>query len=193
MTDKNHARRFNSYAMPKVNQMWAAKVLGMSENPKYTSGPDLLFDDGKFVEVKFTLSNPKKTNRRRDYSKSWTVLDPQTEYEETQGRIGFWGLGLYELDRLVDDIDPSDFKDLKKLELFVKSRELYIIAWNWIYQFPASHVSGQTERSKWDRYLRYPKARLIPTTTRQYPVEKGFVYLTQGVPENLFANISQNP
>jgi hypothetical protein len=188
MSKSNHARKFNASQMPRVNQAWAARVLNMDENPDYNNGPDLI-DEDKFVEVKFTLSNPRKKNRKRNYSKSWTVLEPQTKYQRAQKKKGFWGLGLYELDRNVDDIETDN---LEELESMVLSRKLYIITWKWIYRFPLHHTSGRTEKSEWDRYLRYPKQNRIPKTTLAYPVEKGLVCLTQGVPEGMF-NIHYPP
>jgi len=49
-------RKFNSI-MPYYNHKWAAEVLGMELNEEI--GPDLI-DDYKFLELKFTLVNPKK-------------------------------------------------------------------------------------------------------------------------------------
>ena len=55
-----------------------------------------------------------------------------------------------------------------------------------MYQFPSSHTKGQTEISEWDHYLRYPKFKLLPKTTKTIEVEKGLVFLSQGVNESNF-------
>ncbi|MBS3093665.1 hypothetical protein J4456_03755 [Candidatus Pacearchaeota archaeon] len=65
------SREFNSL-MPKVNHAWASDVLNVSLNSGL--GPDL-FDEGKFVELKFSLINPKPYNceKLRKYPKAWIV------------------------------------------------------------------------------------------------------------------------
>jgi len=62
-------RKFNN-VMPEVNEIWAAKVLGMEVNNK---GIDLISNQC-IVEIKFCLNNGKN-----DYPLSWTVLEYQMD------------------------------------------------------------------------------------------------------------------
>jgi hypothetical protein len=166
------ARIFNSHYMPRVNEEWAALVLGMQVNPD--SGPDLV-DENKNVEVKFTLISP------RNYPRSWTVLEHQMDYNN--GKPCFWALGTYELNRPVKKIRD---RDIPRLEKLVVNRELYLVTWDWMHQYPASEVSGQTETSSWHNTFRYPKLKDLPKITHSFKVEKGLVHLTEGVPEKEF-------
>lgn len=168
------ARKFNTL-MPYYNHRWAAEVLGMKLNQE--EGPDLI-DDHKFVELKFALTNPKehKEVKSKNYSRSWTVLGLQTDYITRQKR--YWGLALYELSKPVKSIDIFDMKDLENLVL---SRELFIVEWAWIHQFPAHHTNGKTKISKWDEILIYPKHNKLPEIIKTYGVKKGIVHITNGV------------
>lgn len=173
-------RKFNSI-MPIVNEIWASKVLNMELN--LGKGPDL-FDDKKFVEVKFSLINPKQGEG--NYPKSWTVQNHQPKYSKDPRYIekeGFWGLGLYELDRSVRDIKTTDRQELEQMVL---SRELTVIKWDWMKQFPVHRVNGKTKRSEWENYFRYPKASKIPEISHKYNLEKGIVYFTAGVNPGMF-------
>ncbi|MBS3076076.1 hypothetical protein J4429_06515 [Candidatus Pacearchaeota archaeon] len=144
-------------------------------------GPDVI-DDKKFLEVKFCLTKPKG-NEKGNYPCSWTVLDHQVEYAEFWLQQGFWGLGLYELDRPVKEIRTYD---REKLESMVLQRELYIVEWAWMDRFPPHRVSGKTKYSQWKNSFRYPKFGEIPKIKRTIQVEKGLVYLTKGVSDYLF-------
>lgn len=170
-------RKFNNF-MPRVNEQWAARVLAMERN--LGKGPDLI-DDGKFVEIKFCLINPKA--KGQNYPRIWTVLEYQTEYTEIFAGQGFWGLGLYELDRPVKQVRTADETELEKM---VVSRELWLVDWNWIYQFEPHRTHGKTFMSKWDNTLRYPKMKMLPKIKASYEVEKGIVHLTKGVPKYMF-------
>ena len=163
----DHARSFNS-VMPPVNHEWAAKVLNMRVNPK--KGPDLI-DDNKVVELKFNLVKLNQYNHI-----SWRVLEDQMGYEEDQ--LAYWGLGKYILERDVENIKTNNPKRLEKM---VKARELYLVEWDWMKQFQSYHQKGETERSKWDHKIRFPKEHALPSVIAQYKVEKGIVYLTEGV------------
>jgi len=172
------SRKYNAI-MAHHHHKWAAEVLGMIEN--LGNGPDLI-DDKKFVELKFAIINPKKglkdkTNKQKNYPLSWTVNDDQVNYiDQNNGKRGYWGLGFYELNKAVKDIDG---KDLNNLENLVVSRELFIVQWNWIYQFEASHTSGSTLISNWSYTLRYPKFNKIPEVKSTYEVKKGEVHITK--------------
>ena len=143
-------------------------------------GPDL-HDESKFVEIKFALKNPKKN--KSDYPRAWTILEHQINYTDLFTGIGFWGLGLYELDRPVKEIKTNEKEELESIVL---SRELYITTWSWIYQFPSHETKGKTKFSQWNNTFRYQKLKDIPKITEAYSVEKGLVYLTQGVDSDLF-------
>lgn len=173
------ARTFNSGIMPRLNEEWTAEVLGMELNP--FKGPDIL-DDKKFLEVKFSLIKPKK-NRESNYPLSWTVLNHQVEYANIWAIPGFWGLGIYELDRAVKEIRTYNSEELEKM---VVQRELYIVHWSWIDQFEPSICRGKTKYSQWENSFRYPKFKMLPHISKTYDVKKGKVHLTKGVPDYLF-------
>ncbi|MBX4212341.1 hypothetical protein KW787_02710 [Candidatus Pacearchaeota archaeon] len=157
------ARTYN----PRISyyhELWAANALGMRVNDQ--DGADLI-DRRKIIEVKFTLDNPS-------YTRSWTVFEHQLSYN--QEKAGYWGLGVYQLDRSIKKI-----KEDENLEDSVGEREIYLVEWDWMNQFPPHSVSGKTKSSAWEYILRYPKAKLLPPTTHTYKVNKGKVYITEGV------------
>ncbi|MDE1848786.1 MAG: hypothetical protein KGH55_02025 [Nanoarchaeota archaeon] len=165
------ARKFNGFVMPWVNEEWAAKVLGLIHNKH--NGIDLI---GRCVmEVKFSLSH---------YPAKWTVLEYQMDYQELYpGKNAYWGIGTYTLSVPVSKIKTKDPTELEKL---VTKRELRVVPWGWMAQFPPHKTSGQTDKSEWENTLRYPRGRLIPRTTISYEVEKGIVHLTEDVDKNDF-------
>jgi len=155
--------------MPRVNEQWAAKVLGLKVNPSH--GPDLI-GDNTIVEIKFNL------NYKR-YPRTWTILEYQMAYAQTNtGKTAYWGLGQYTLVKPVKEIKT---KSKKKLEGFVLKRELYIVSWEWMEQFPPSETSGQTAISSWNNILRYPKYSQLPKIISSHEVDKGIVNLTEGI------------
>jgi len=160
-------RTFNSI-FPALNHKWAARALGMEINPH--NGPDLI-DDNKIVECKFTLIDSKGI-----YPKAWTVLEYQLKYANVVK--GYWGLGKYWLDRPISEIKT---KNQGNLETMVLRREIYIVAWNWMHQYPAYRTKGKTKISEWNHVLRYPKLKDVPRSIRNHKVEKGMVHLTEGV------------
>lgn len=176
------ARVFNSGPMPRMNHQWASEILNVPLNPG--RGPDLI-DDGKFVELKFSLMNPKsyREKKPKNYPKAWTVLEDQVEYDSYFIGQGFWGLGLYELDRPVKEIYSYHEEALEKLVL---NRELYLVRWSWMDQFPASKTSGKTDYSEWENVFRYPKLKDVPPVIETWTVKKGKVYFTEGVDPGLF-------
>lgn len=166
------ARKFNSI-MPRVNEVWAAKVLNMELNG--TFGPDLV-DDKKIVEVKFFL-----VDLEEKYSKAWTVLEHQMNYGSN--KQAFWALGSYRLSSPVSSIRTGSIDSLENL---VQERELYIVSWNWMNQYIPSNTRGRTERSAWENTFRYPKLRDVPPVRKTFSVEKGKVHLTDDAQETLF-------
>jgi len=166
-------RRFNGKIMPDVNHTWAARVLGMETNTNTNGGPDLV-DDSKGVELKFRLVGEKYGVK--SYPLSWNVEERQMEYNE--GTDAFWGLGTYKLNKPV-----SEIKTMSQLilENMVLERELWIIHWDWMLNFPPSYTSGETEKSSWENTWRYPKSGEIPSIIKSYKVEKGLVHLTEGI------------
>ena len=170
----NHSRRFNGI-MPYMNEKWVAEILEMENNPN--NGPDLL-GEGKFAEVKFLLRNPI------NYSlSSWTVQDHQTKYNNNWAGQGFWAFGFYDLKKPVSEITTTNRDELEK---FVQKRELFILPWNWIYQFPPSNCVGKTKDSNWDNTFRYAKISKLPKIKSTHKVRKGLVHLTQRVPRSMF-------
>ena len=165
-------RIFNTI-MPALHHRWAADILGMELNKE--KGPDLISPD-KDAEVKFCLKSEK-----RGYPICWTVLEYQLAY--SNGKPCFWALGVYELNKEIKNIRTVS---LSILENLVKKRELYIVNWDWMYQFPPSETKGETKYSKWNNTLRYPKLKNIPEIIKTYEVEKGLVHLTQSVPIESF-------
>ena len=102
----NQARRFNSL-MHIANESWAANVLGMKVNP--SKGPDLITDKA-ITEIKFKLIYPKGYTHL-----SWRVLGFQLDYEEQEGKIGYWGLGKYWLSKPIEDIKTEKPEELEEL------------------------------------------------------------------------------
>lgn len=163
------ARKFNNI-MSRVNERWAAKVLGMDLNKP--NGPDLI-SDSCIMEVKFTLIAGNK------YPLTWTVLEYQMDYAAAfNDRAAYWGLGTYDLTTPVSKIKTESPRVLESL---VRERGLWIVHWDWMWQYLPSRTSGRTEISEWDNTLRYPKKHGIPDPIKTYTVNKGTVYLTEGV------------
>ncbi|MDD5700159.1 MAG: hypothetical protein PHH00_03130 [Candidatus Nanoarchaeia archaeon] len=149
--------------MPTLNEKWAAQVLGLEWQP---AGIDLT-GDRCIVEVKFSL--PREIG--------WTVLEYQMAYpNQYPDKRAYWGLGEYTLNKKVDEIKAGE-----ELERLVIQRELWLVDWSWMNQFPPSETSGKTEISEWQHTLRYPKKKLVPETIKSYDVRKGKVHLTQGI------------
>lgn len=174
-------RRFNNF-MYNFHHEWAADVLGMEHNLS-NRGPDLLWNDGEdrsFVELKWALVPSINITTR--YPKAWTVDEKQMDYPKTYGK-GYWGLGLYTMNRKVQSIRESE---LTHLGDFVTNRELWIVRWRWMDRYKPSHVSGETSQSSWDTYLRYPKFKDRPSTKRTYCVEGGKIHITSYVNEEYF-------
>jgi hypothetical protein len=165
--------RFFNSIMPRVNHQWAAKVLDMRVNPH--KGPDLI-DENKFVEIKFRLFPNSK-----NYVK-WTILEYQMNYP-INGKTPYWGLGTYQLKKPVSEIKTKNELELENL---VISRQLYIVEWDWMNQFESYHNQGQTKISSWNHSLRNAKLKKLPEIIQTYNVEKGIVYLTEGVLEKDF-------
>jgi len=167
------ARRFNN-VMPYVNELWAAQVLGMQVNSHH--GPDII-DDKKNCEVKFSF-----LDRKGKYPVSWTVLEYQMDYNN--GKPCYWALGTYRLRLPVKKIKTENTEELERL---VTQRELFVVTWDWMHQYPAHAVSGFTRKSgHWHNIFRYPKFKDLPKTTHAYEVDKGLVHLTEGVSEEDF-------
>ncbi|MFA5071668.1 MAG: hypothetical protein WC511_04905 [Candidatus Pacearchaeota archaeon] len=159
-------RKFNSL-MPKYNENWSAKILGMEVNS--SAGPDLI-DNEKAVEIKFKIIYEK-----RYAHKSWRTLKHQLEYDKDFPEI-YWGLGFYKIDKKVEEMDLEEINEERILE-----RELYIVKWDWMRQFPIYHETGRTANSEWNNYLLFPKFNLLPKTIYECNLESGKLFFTEGV------------
>lgn len=180
LQDYMKARTFNGL-MPHYNHQWASEVLDMTTNHP---GPDLLSLE-KLVELKFFIRNPKPHPEVQNYGnkKKWTTNDKQLDYSKEWERKGYWGMGFYELTKPIRSI----YSNSSNLEQYVISRELFIVQWEWMNQFPRSHTSGiRSDGTPWNDFLRYPKIDKIPETELTYEVEGGEVHLTRGVDLNDF-------
>ncbi len=166
-------RRFNSH-MHFINENWAANALNMQINPN--RGPDLI-DDEKAVEIKFERIYPEIKNH-----KCWRFLGHQLEYNKEFSEI-YWGLGFYILNKKVKDVKRNDLINLEKI---VDYREIYLVNWDWMNQFPLYHQKGKTKISEWDHYIGYPKFKLIPKIISSKDVKTGKVYFTEGVDPEKF-------
>ena len=166
-------RTFNSLTSRK-HEVWSSKILGMDLNPG--NGPDLI-DEDKAVEIKFKLIYSNKPT-----DKCWRVLGYQLDYSKDYSEL-YWGLGFYKLDREVSDVKR---RDVSKFEDLVLERELYLVNWNWINQFPLYHQSGKTENSEWDHYIAYPRFSKLPKIISSKKVNKGELFFTEGVDPNKF-------
>lgn len=175
-------RTFNSL-MPLYNEKWSAQALNMKVNSK--KGPDLI-DNEKAVEIKFKMLylSGKYTHR------CWRVLGHQLEYNKEFPEI-YWGLGFYQVNKDVKNIKTNE------LEEITEYRELYLVNWDWMNQFPIYHHNGKTRFSEWNYYMLFPKFNLIPKIIQQQNVEGGKVFFTEGVdPEKFKINETssyQNP
>ncbi len=170
-------RTFNSL-MPLINERWVADALNMKINP--ARGPDLI-DNEKAIELKFKMlySNGKYAH------KCWRVQEHQLTYSKEFPEI-YWGLGFYIFNEELKNIKRSNFSNIEKL---VDYRELYIINWNWINQFPIYHHNGKTKFSKWDYFMCFPKFNLIPNIISEEVVAGGKIFFTEGVnPEKFNIN-----
>lgn len=164
--------------MYPLNELWVANVLRMDVNPR-SSGIDLS-DKRKDVEVKFTRQREGEC-----IHKSWRVLGHELEFAKS-GRPSFWALGFYFLN---EEIKNIHVKTQLALEKKVVMREVFVLPWKWMYQYPTYHHVGQTRKSKWDHWLIFCKYKDFPRTTSTYSVKGGKVNLTWGVPTILFDNI----
>jgi hypothetical protein len=160
-------RKFNSL-MPKYNENWSAKILGMEVNS--SAGPDLI-DNEKAVEIKFRL-----LHQDRYTYKGWTALGYQLDYKKDYTEI-YWGFGFYRIDKEVNEIKSEEEINDER----ILSRELYIVKWDWMNQFPLYHQSGKTEISEWDHQLLYPKFKLLPRIIYECNLEYGKLFFTEGV------------
>lgn len=166
----NH-RRFNSL-MSAPNTSWVADSIGMKPNPK--KGVDLIDynDPNRIVEVKFNLQVEGGYTH-----KSWRVLEHQLSYGS--GKEAYWALGFYILSKPIREIRQNE---KNKLEILVKNREIYLVCWDWMFQFPAYRQSGETAISKWENTIRFPKFANLPSTIKTVHVKNGIIHLTENVP-----------
>lgn len=170
------ARKFNNF-MADVNEELAADVLGME---LCKNGPDLI-NNNCILEVKFSLLN----SQFRKYAPSWTVLEYQMSYpQKYPEKNSYWGLGTYSLNTPVCKISKASKEELENLVL---NREVWIIPFSWMTQFPPSETRGRTRISGWENTLRYPKMEKIPETLKTYEVKKGKVNLTNGIDADDFS------
>jgi len=159
--------------MHPLNELWAAEALEMSRNPG--QGIDLL-GNSYDIEVKFNL-------RKTVYvHKSWRVLGHEVGWGKTD-KLCFWALGFY---RLNAEVRSIRFNSQAELEKKVLERELFIVPWGWIDRYPVYHHKGETDISKWDHDILFPKYKDLPETIYTYPVKNGVVHLTKGVKKSLF-------
>ncbi len=175
-------RTFNSL-MPKINESWSAKILNMQVNPN--RGPDLV-DSIKAVEIKFKMLYPNG-----EYAhKCWRVLGHQLKYNQEFPEI-YWGLGFYRVNKNLKRIKTNELDEITDY------RELYLVNWDWMNQFPIYHHNGKTSFSEWDYYMLFPKFKLIPKIISEENVPGGKIFFTEGVDPERFAlnkkNTHQNP
>ncbi len=138
-----------------------------------------MIDGEKAVEVKFHLLHSKEYRY-----KSWRALKHQLDYNKEYPEI-HWGLGFYALDREIKGINPEKLS----LDKIVMNRELYLVEWDWMKQFPIYHETGETGISKWDNYLIFARFNLIPEVIASCDVGEGKVFFTKGVnPERFKIN-----
>jgi hypothetical protein len=152
-----------------VNEKWAAGALNMSVNSQ--RGPDLI-DNEKAVEVKFERIYPDVK-----FHKCWRFLGHQLDYDKEHNEI-YWALGFYYFNKHINKINK---KDLSRLDSFVSYRDLYVVNWGWMKQFPLYHQKGKTKLSEWDHYIGYPKFSKIPSIILSKEVDGGKLYFTEGV------------
>ena len=162
-------RRFNGSIMPALNHEWASRVLNMPLN--LHRGIDLI-DKNKGVELKFKVLYPEK-----NIYKSWRILEHQLTYGEN-ANITYWGLAFYTLEKLASRIP---IRDIRILEKMVREREIYLVKWDWMYQFIPYEEEGTGKKGHYKNTIRFAKFSKIPRTTDIIPVEGGRVNITEGV------------
>ena len=170
------AREFNSI-MPRLNEYWVARSLNMKVNT--SPGVDVE-DSRKIIEVKFRLVGSQ--SGAKSYSKIWTVLDHQLDYEDSERQF-YWGFGEYTLSLPVKKIKT---KNLGKLEGLVLGMELWVVDPSWVEGYEPSRCCGRTEISEWDNTFRYAKKKDLPKTEYSFKVEGGIINLTEGVDKFFF-------
>ena len=166
-------RRFNNY-MHLPLEAWAADILGMEHN-QHEGGPDLYHSaegDKCCIETKWALvPNTDITDR---HPKAWTVNEKQLDYPKLWG-TGYWGLGLYTLDRPVSEVTQEDVDRLADL---VTYQELWLVRWKWMDRYTGSVTTKGT--------LRYPKYKDMPNTQYTHESPKGKIHVTSYVPDAYF-------
>ena len=100
----------------------------MEINPN--RGPDII-DNEKAIEVKFKVLYPDGRYTHKD----WKILGYQLDYDKEFPDI-YWGLGFYQINKEVKKVKSNE------LENITDYRELYIVNWYWMKQFPLYHQKG---------------------------------------------------
>ncbi|MEK6847011.1 MAG: hypothetical protein AABY16_02490 [Nanoarchaeota archaeon] len=175
-------RKFNGL-MPAVHELYVANVLGMHRN-----GHDIDLSSNKaVVEVKFRFLDPAGKHPRK-----WVVLDYQLAYgEDPEGRPAYWCLGFYKLTRPIKSLHP-ELRRREKLERLVTEREMYLVPWDWMLQFPIHQTRGETERTVWNNNLIYSRADCLPKVTQTHQTPKGQLHLTEGVNPKHFPYLTED-
>ena len=70
--------------------------------------------------------------------------------------------------------------DPQEIEKRVVHRELYLVPWEWMEQFPPSDPTA------WGHVYRYPKAALLPPIVERKKAHGGHLYFTEGVDPSVF-------
>lgn len=163
------SRTFNNYAS-KIHETWASNLLGIPVNLE--DGIDLIDSKRKLgVEVKFAM----------DYQ-GWTVLDWQLDYGKKLDQA-YWALGIYSLNQPISSIRTTN---LSKIEKMINRRDLWLVSWDWMNQFPIHKTAGKSEFTEWKLNLVYPKHRLLPKTVKSIPIKNGTLNVTEGVDYSVF-------
>lgn len=154
-----------------IHKQWLTEVLCLSKNHDWVDLYTNMFHD---MELYFELKC-RMLGYRKPGNEAWACPEEQIkQYKETFGEKNvFWIFLIYKLDRKVKAI--RNYIARKIID-----REVWIIPWNYIYQF----------ESKWCRagFYRYPKQRHFPKDMKTLTIdETDFHYTDKRIGELLTA------
>ncbi len=167
--------------MPIVNEKWVAGVLGIPYNPR--DGPDLISEDC-YMEVKFHLLGDRE-NMRKYPRAAWTVMEHQLSWGKN-GRVAYWGLGTFTIKTPVRKLRS---KNERALEENVQERELWVLPWEFMEQYPKNETRGKSKITgdEWYNVFRYPKISGIKKIEfLNYSVDRGTIHFSKEINPRYF-------
>ena len=142
----------------------------------------LIIDNETKNEDNNETNNETKNEDNNETNNEIVNKTQELEFNKN-GKPSFWALGFYTLNEEPHEIQV---RTITALERRVTQREIYLVHWDWMAQFPRYHHQGKTETSEWDLWIRFPKFRDLPRVTETYKINKGTLYFTEGVQREMF-------